>query len=301
MAAAIATATMRRSKRTTQPRRRCTTSTTGTIMVTVTRMTTTMATRIATITRTVMTTITAMCTAPAAAITTITMTSAAQLTALLHLASPALPVGAFSYSQGLEAAVDVRHVADEGSAAAWIAEGLDVLAACEAPLWLLQFANWQAGRFDAVAERDAWFLATRETRELRLETSQMGWSLSRLIQQMEWGDDALRSALAARASVTFPTAFAAAAAALNVDPRDGVTAYCFAWVENQMAAAVKAVPLGQAAGQRILFGLHAAVARAVEEATRRAACHPPELSTFSPGLGVLSARHETQYSRLFRS
>lgn len=242
-----------------------------------------------------------MCMAPAAGITTITMTSAAQLTALLHLASPALPVGAFSYSQGLEAAVDVRHVADEASAAAWIAEGLDVLAACEAPLWLLQFADWQAGRFDAVAERDAWFLATRETRELRLETSQMGWSLSRLIQQMEWGDDALRSALAARASVTFPTAFAAAAAALHVDARDGVTAYCFAWVENQMAAAVKAVPLGQAAGQRILFGLHAAVAGAVEEATRRAACHPPELSTFSPGLGVLSARHETQYSRLFRS
>ena len=129
----------------------------------------------------------------------------------------------------------------------------------------------------------------------------MGWSLNRLIQQMGWGDDALRAALTARASVTFPTAFAAAAAALNVDPRDGVTAYCFAWVENQMAAAVKAVPLGQAAGQRILFGLHGAVARAVDEATRRAACRPPELSTFSPGLGVLSARHETQYSRLFRS
>lgn len=299
MVAAIVTATMQRLKRTTRPRRRCITSTTGTIMVSVTRMTTTMVTRIATITTTI--TSAAMSTGPAAAITTITMTNAAQLTALLHLASPALPVGAFSYSQGLEAAVDVRHVADEASAAAWIAEGLDVLAACEAPLWLLQFADCQAGRFDAVAERDAWFLATRETRELRLETSQMGWSLNRLIQQMEWGDASLRSALAARASVTFPTASAAAAAALNVDPRDGVTAYCFAWVENQMAAAVKAVPLGQAAGQRILFGLHAAVARAVEEATRRAACHPPELSTFSPGLGVLSARHETQYSRLFRS
>lgn len=246
-----------------------------------------------------MTTTMVTCTARAAAI--ITMTSVAQLTALLHLASPALPVGAFSYSQALEAAVDVRHVADEASAATWIAEGLDVLAACEAPLWLLQFADWQAGRFDAVMERDAWFFATRETRELRLETSQMGWSLSRLIQQMGWGDDALRAVLAGRSSLTFPTAFAAAAAALNVDPHDGVTAYCFAWAENQMAAAVKAVPLGQAAGQRILFGLHTAVARAVDEATRRAACHPPELSTFSPGLGVLSARHETQYSRLFRS
>ncbi|CAJ0784861.1 urease accessory protein UreF [Ralstonia chuxiongensis] len=228
------------------------------------------------------------------------MANAAQLIALLHLASLTLPAHSFSYSQGLEAAVHVGQVSDETTAAAWIAEGLDVLAVCEAPLWLLQFADWQAGRFDTVAERDTWFLATRQTRELRLETSQMGWSLKRLIQQMEWGDGALRSALAARASVTFPTAFAAAAA-LNVDPHDGMTAYCFAWIENQMAAAVKAVPLEQAAGQRILFSLHAAVVRAVQEASRRAACHPPELSTFSPGLGVLSARHATQYLRRFQS
>ncbi len=245
---------------------------------------------------------TPMCTAPAAAtrITTL-MTSATQLTALLHLASPALPVGAFSYSQGLEAAVEARHVHDEASAARWIAEGLAVLAACEAPLWLLQYADWQAGRPDAVAERDGWFLATRETRELRLETAQMGWSLARLIAQMGWGDPAMRDALATRTTITFPTAFAAAAVALGIEARDGLTAYGFAWVENQVAAVVKAIPLGQSAGQRILFGLHAAVGRAAEEAARRAACHPPELSTFSPGLGVLSARHETQYSRLFRS
>ena len=232
------------------------------------------------------------------AITIITMTSVAQLTALLHLASPALPVGAFSYSQGLEAAVDVRHVGDEASAATWIAEGLDVLAACEAPLWLLQFADWQAGRFDAVAERDAWFLATRETRELRLETSQMGWSLSRLIQQMGWGGDALRVALAARASVTFPTAFAAAAAALNVDPHDGVTAYCFAWVENQMASAVKAVPLGQTAGQAMLLELGGLLPALVQDAAR---LQDDELSSFAPGLAIASSLHETQYSRLFRS
>ncbi len=243
-----------------------------------------------------------MYTAPAAVTRiTIAMTSAAQLTALLHLASPALPVGAFSYSQGLEAAVEARHVHDEASAARWIAEGLAVLAACEAPLWLLQYADWQAGRLDAVAERDGWFLATRETRELRLETAQMGWSLARLITQMGWGAPAMRDALAARAAISFPTAFAAAAVALGIEARDGLTAYSFTWVENQVAAAVKAIPLGQAAGQRILFGLHAAVGQAAEDAARRAACHPPELSTFSPGLGVLSARHETQYSRLFRS
>lgn len=112
----------------------------------------------------------ATCTDPTVVITItiITMTNAAQLTALLHLASPALPVGTFSYSHGLEAAVDVRHVADEASAA------------CGAPLCLPQLADWRAGRFDAVAERDGWFPATCEMRELRLEASRMGWSLKRL-------------------------------------------------------------------------------------------------------------------------
>ena len=101
--------------------------------------------------------------------------------------------------------------------------------------------------------------------------------------------------------LTFPAAFAFAAHHMQVEAKAALIGYLWGWLENQVMAALKAVPLGQAAGQRILFGLHAAVAKAVEEATRRAACHPPELSTFSPGLGVLSARHETQYSRLFRS
>lgn len=272
MAAATVMGTTPRSRKTTPPRRRYTGN------ITAIRTTAVAITATATATITITITITAMCTAPAAVTRlTIAMTSAAQLTALLHLASPALPVGAFSYSQGLEAAVEARHVHDEASAARWIAEGLAVLAACEAPLWLLQYADWQAGRLDAVAERDGWFLATRETRELRLETAQMGWSLARLIAQMGWGAPAMRDALAARAAITFPTAFAAAAVALGIEARDGLTAYSFAWVENQVAAAVKAIPLGQAAGQRILFGLHAAVGQAAEDAARRAACHPPEL------------------------
>ncbi|WP_454720646.1 MULTISPECIES: urease accessory protein UreF [Cupriavidus] len=230
------------------------------------------------------------------------MTQLSQLISLLHLASPALPIGGFSYSQGLEAAIDCGLVHDADSAEQWVRSNLlDVQAQCEAPVWLLLFRGWQAGDADGVARWNDWFLATRESAELRLETGQMGWSLARLVAQMAWGDEALRARLAALSPVCLPTAFAAACAALGVDERDGLAAYCFSWAENQVAAALKAVPLGQVAGQHILRRLHAAVAQTVDEAVRRADAAPPLLSTFSPLLGLLSARHETQYSRLFRS
>ncbi|MGO4329157.1 urease accessory protein UreF [Cupriavidus sp. 2TAF22] len=230
------------------------------------------------------------------------MTQLSQLISLLHLASPALPIGGFSYSQGLEAAIDCGLVHDAGSAEQWVRSNLlDVQAQCEAPVWLLLFRAWRARDAAGVAHWNDWFHATRESAELRLETEQMGWSLARLVAQMEWGDAGLRAQLAALAPACLPTAFAAACAALDVDERDGLAAYCFSWAENQVAAALKAVPLGQVAGQHILRRLHASVMETVGEAVRRADADPPLLSTFSPMLGLLSARHETQYSRLFRS
>lgn len=230
------------------------------------------------------------------------MTALPQLLSLLHLASPALPIGGFSYSQGLEAAIDCGMVRDADSAERWIRDNLlSVQSQCEAPLWLLLHRAWQAGDLAAVRHWNDWFHATRETAELRLETEQMGWSLARLLGQMGWGDPALRDGLATLAPACLPTAFAAACVALQVEEGDGLAAYCFNWAENQVAAALKAVPLGQVAGQHILRRLHATVLATVAEAQRRAGAEPPLLSTFSPMLGLLSARHETQYSRLFRS
>ncbi len=230
------------------------------------------------------------------------MTQPAQLLALLQLASPALPIGGFSYSQGLEGAIERGLVVDADSAERWIRDHLvHVQAHCEAPLWLLQHRSWSAGDEAEVRRWNEWFHATRETSEMRLETTQMGWSLAGLIAQMGWGEAALRSSLAALPRVCLPTAFAAACVALAIDERDGLLAYCFAWAENQVSAALKAGHLGQVAGQRILGRMHAAVLTTVDEAVRRAAATPPALSTFAPLLGVLSARHETQYSRLFRS
>lgn len=223
----------------------------------------------------------------------------AELVALLHLASPALPIGGFSYSQGFEAALDANLIRDADSARDWIASGLaDVLAVCELPFLAHQLERWRAHDAAALAEANADFIASRESAELRRETEQMGWSLAQLCASLEWGDAARRATLAAIKPIALPTAYAFAAAAHDATPDAVLTAYAFGWVENQAAAALKAVPLGQLAGQRILVALRGTLADAV----RRALATPPDaINTFAPLLGILSARHETQYSRLFRS
>ncbi|KAF1026068.1 MAG: Urease accessory protein UreF [Burkholderia plantarii] len=223
----------------------------------------------------------------------------AELVALLHLASPALPIGGFSYSQGFEAALDANLIHDADSARAWIASGLaDVLAVGELPFLAHQLARWRDHDAATLAEANAEFIASRESAERRRETEQMGWSLAQLCTSLEWGDAARRATLAAIKPIALPTAYAFAAAAHAAAPDAVLSAYAFGWVENQTAAALKAVPLGQLAGQKILVALRGTIA----EAVRRALATPPEaINTFAPLLGILSARHETQYSRLFRS
>lgn len=232
-------------------------------------------------------------------IATTTTMRIAELTALLHLASPALPVGAFSYSQGLESAIDTQWVTDETSARTWIESGVaNVLARCELPFVAHQLARWNVNDGAGLAAADAQFLASRESAELRRETEQMGWSLKQLCLSLEWGDEARRATLAALAPVAQPSVFAFAIAAHGIEIEAALAAYAFSWVENQAAAALKAVPLGQMAGQRIIVGLRGAIETAVERAL---ATSPDEINTFAPMLSVLSARHESQYSRLFRS
>ncbi|WP_244826000.1 urease accessory protein UreF [Caballeronia sp. TF1N1] len=223
----------------------------------------------------------------------------AELTALLHLASPALPIGAFSYSQGLEAAIEHGFIHDADSARDWIASGLvNVLARGELPFLAHQLQRWHAHDEAALTAANDEYIASRESSELRRETEQMGWSLAQLCASLEWGDAARRATLAAFKPIAQPTAFAFAAFAHDAAPDAMLAAYAFCWVENQAAAALKAVPLGQLAGQRIIVALRAPI----DDAVRRAlATSPNQVNTFAPQLGILSARHESQYSRLFRS
>ncbi|MDR0226818.1 MAG: urease accessory protein UreF [Burkholderiaceae bacterium] len=231
------------------------------------------------------------------------------LCALLHLASPQLPVGGFSYSQGLEAAIEHGMVTDADTAHVWVADALaHGFARCEAPLWLLLRRAWAADDAAAVAHWNQWFVASRDSREARAETLQMGWSLHSLLQSVQWGGEAfaprlqqLRTLVDGPWGLAYPTAFACACAATDAGEDHALLAYGFAWLENQVAAAIKAVPLGQVAGQKLLLALHGRMARMLEESRGRASALPPQLDTIVPQWGLLQARHEHQYSRLFRS
>ena len=204
------------------------------------------------------------------------------LARLLQLASPTLPVGAYSYSQGLEAAIEAGIVKDAESAKVWIADVLDLsVARMEAQVLRAQIAA-------PSQERNDFFLATRETAELRAETLQMGQALARLLKDLGIEVPIEEPA--------YPTAYAIAVRHWKIAPREALVAYLWSWLENQVMAAVKAVPLGQTAGQKILLELGG---RLEEIASQEV---PEEAwSNLAPGLAHLSSQHETKYSRLFRS
>ena len=218
---------------------------------------------------------------------------------LLRLASPMLPVGAFSYSQGLESAVELQWVRDEASARTWLIGMLNLsVGAFEAPVWCRLYRAFHAGDAAAVADWNDRLLSSRETHELRAETAQMGYSLRRLMEDSGEFNERSISTLQAMREVAFATAFACACAAWDISERAGTIAYLWAWLENQVGAAMKIVPLGQSAGQRLLATMQPLL---VETAQRAMRAEDDELSNLAPGLAIASCLHEVQYSRLFRS
>jgi urease accessory protein len=222
---------------------------------------------------------------------------------LLWLASPALPVGAFSYSEGLEAAIDADTVHDEASAATWLAHQLTLTQArAEMPAVAHAMAAWQAQDTQAVVAINDWLLATRESSELRAQSLQMGQSLLAWLRNGTHASDP-RLNTPWDEGPTWPVAFALAAVQAQAEPSQAftthaLTAHAFGWCENMVQAAIKAVPLGQLAAQRILATLVAQVPAAVAQALE---VQPHQRQSFAPMLAILSAQHETQYTRIFRS
>ncbi len=234
---------------------------------------------------------------------------------LLWLASPALPVGGFSYSEGFEAATEWAGVTTESNAAEWLSDQLIFslargdLSVVAASAKALAMATVDIQRLSALND---WVLQTRETAEFRLQSLQMGRSLMDWLRNL--APEAAKSLdLPHHWKATYPVAFAIAAWALQnqglqnqglhhpsgeADGHQTVSAYAFAWCENMSQTAVKSIPLGQSAGQRILLRL----AREIPEAVALAcALKDEERQAFTPRLAILSAQHEQQYSRLFRS
>ncbi|QHI99576.1 urease accessory protein UreF [Xylophilus rhododendri] len=214
---------------------------------------------------------------------------------LIWLASPALPVGGFSYSEGLEAAVEWAGVNDEAKAADWISGQLQLsLARCDLPVLLQAVTAARADDGPRLRQLDAWVRQTRETSELRLQTEQMGRSLADWLRGLHPED----AALLAGWQPSYPVAFAVAAARTQASAQDIAAAFCFGWAETMVQTAIKAVPLGQSAGQRMLGRLAGEIPAALAHA---ATLDDDSRQALSPMLAILSARHENQYSRLFRS
>ena len=223
----------------------------------------------------------------------------AALLHLLQLASPSLPIGAYSYSQGLEAAIHNGQVRDETSARHWLANQLlQVVGKFEAPVFWRLLHAFAARDADKVSEWSECFLAARDSAEFRAETIQMGYSLGKLLQDLQILEPALLALLQAQAEVPLPTALACAAVALGVPPEAALTGMLFSWLENQVLVCVKSVPLGQVAGQRLLLSLGAELAATAKQAQQLA---DEDLCNWWPGLSLLSMQHEVQYSRLYRS
>jgi len=253
---------------------------------------------------------------------------------LMWLASPALPIGGFSYSEVLESAIEckgLRHAQDVG---AWLLDQLHLVQARgDMALVAQAIAAWRADDRERIRTLNAWVLQTRESSELRLQTEQMGRSMMDWLRRQHPIQDKLPTGepngaarlepadepgsletmldvaaqqlpadMAARTRVcdppTYPVAFALAASMTGAPIADCLHSFAFGWAENMVQAAVKAVPLGQSAGQNILAALVRAIPHAVSEALAR---DDESRQAFAPMLSILSARHETQYSRLFRS
>lgn len=219
------------------------------------------------------------------------ITNAAQLLKLLTLSSTALPVGAYCYSQGVESAIQIGLIQDEATSKAYFEEVLEMLLVrFELPMLQRLMQNYaDPEQFDQWANV---YRASRESKEFLAESQQLAFSLN------AWIKDVLQIPVEVKKQFGFVPVYAQLCGRLELELVDMLTAYTFTVLENQVLAAVKTVPLGQIAGQRILWHVHGLIPDAIQRAMQ---LQDHEISSALPHYAMLSMQHETQYSRLFRS
>ena len=217
---------------------------------------------------------------------------------LLQLVSPALPVGAFSYSEGLEVLIQSGVIADEQQLQGWLEAELQQgtlrleAAALSALASMLEaWVNGDSAGKAALLELDGWLLATREATEVRAQQRQMGQSLLQLLEEMD-------HPLPEPIRLSWPAAWAAAALSLQVPTLAMVEGYLYGWVANQLSAAVRLLPLGPSRAQVLQQRLMPLIAA---QAQRLQGCDPQELWSSGVGAGMAQLAHAELYSRLFRS
>ncbi|MCP5208089.1 MAG: urease accessory protein UreF [Hahellaceae bacterium] len=217
-----------------------------------------------------------------------------QLLSALYLASPALPIGGFAYSQGLESAIELGWVKDEPTLQGWLQgvlhEGLGQL---DLPiLWRCLAAVENNDRAAQHYWNDLTF-ANRETHELVFEEEQLGAALRKLLLSLNKID-----AASLPEQPSYLLMFAVASGVMHLSAENALAAFCWSWLENQVTVACKTIPLGQTAAQRVLLHLMPEIELVTAKAKMT---KDDDIGATLPGLIMASALHETQYSRLFRS
>jgi urease accessory protein len=225
--------------------------------------------------------------------------NAAALLALLQLTSPALPVGAYSYSEGLEVLIDRGIITNQQQLQQWIEESLATGSiGLEVAVLRQTQQAWRTGDLDNLVHWNYWLSATRESAELQQQNWQMGRSLLRLLGDLQSEVDWSKLSTALGENCNFVVAWSIAAELWGIDPETSALGYLHSWASNLVSAGIKLIPLGQTAGQQILVDINAPLITTVQQIQDRS---PTELFTCSWGLALASMAHETQYSRLFRS
>jgi len=215
---------------------------------------------------------------------------------LLQLVSPGLPIGMYSYSQGMETAVEDGLITDASETREWIK---GILLTCQVyvdlPLASRLYDAWLNNDLTEVASLSSTLLACRETSELRVEDQQTGQALARLLDEMQMTEV---SDWKRNPDTTLATLFTCAAVKWTISKQAALTGYLWSWLENQIICAIKLVPLGQVAGQQLLYELATSLPECVEKGLQ---ITDVEIGSSAFGLALASSRHETQYTRLFRS
>ena len=215
---------------------------------------------------------------------------------LCQLVSPALPIGAYNFSQGLEYAGQMSWIHDENSTYQWIAGvARHSVGTLDLPVLLRLHAAWVVHDEPAVQRWSAYLIASRESAELRAEERHLGRSLAKVLVELGIANAA---DWIKHPNATYACLFALAATCWSLTAIETAHGYLWAWGENQVLAAVKLLPLGQSAGQRILNKLLQDIPDITQSALRLS---DEDIGIAAPLLGMASAWHETQYTRLFRS
>lgn len=220
---------------------------------------------------------------------------------LLRISSASLPIGGYSYSQALESAVEHGRVKDLAGLRLWLTSALKTWARSDALIWSLSYEALCQKDFTQIVSLNSLHWASRDTSELRAETEQMGWSLMQLVSDLGWVDTDLGLFLKTIDPPTFLTSHVCTCWSQEIDRESGLLSFCLTFTESQIQAAQKLLSIGQGSAQRLLSEMQSHIDQCVSDACQYTELAESAIHTSAPLHSILSARHEFQYSRLFRS